>query len=257
MNGGHLSGAERIVCGDFTQIIPDLMLQAMSYSNMPDSIAISVDTVDTSSIIYKSPLGIRTVESSSPEDALRISADLLKNSGVSPAAVEKANYLLRTGPSAGGGNMRGAVIMDSASGDRLEPDSSRGVRVSRVDYTMDARDSLINKLREEGIFHRRVVDALAIATKAAGRRETVAELCRSDDPDYTTGYIASRKCGYVRITNIKKKGDHVGGRVLFVRRNDLNIEEYIHYLERQPVIIRVRARRVRRVGSVKIKDLTP
>jgi len=95
----------------------------------------------------------------------------------------------------------------------------------------------MNRLKEDGIFHRRVMDALAIATKVTDRRETVAELCWSDDPEYTTGYVASLKSGYIRITNMKEKGNPAGGRVFFVIRQGLNLEEYIHYLERQPLII--------------------
>jgi len=237
LNEEHLSGAERIVNGNVGQVIPELMNQAVSSYKMPDRIVISLDAIDPSSVIYTAPLNIRTIDSLSPEDAEKAAADILKCNGVSPVAIESAFRLLRTGPAPGGKIMRGAVIMDSASGERMEPDSSRGIRVSRVDYTGDARHSLANRLMDGGVFHRRVMDALAIATKAADRRETVAELCWSDDPEYTTGYVASLKSGYIRITNMKEKGNPAGGRVFFVIRQGLNLEEYIHYLERQPLII--------------------
>jgi len=237
LNEEHLSGAERIVNGNVGQVIPELMNQAVSSHKMPDRIVLSLDAIDPSSVIYTAHLNIRTLDSLSPEDAEKAAADILKNNGVSPVAVESAFRLLRTGPARGGKNMRGAVIMDSVSGERMEPDSSRGIRVSRVDYTGDARHLLANRLKDEGIFHRRVLDALAIATKVADRRETVAELCWSDDPEYTTGYVASLKSGYIRITNMKEKGNPAGGRVFFVIRQGLNLEEYIHYLERQPLII--------------------
>ena len=237
LNEEHLSGAERIVNGNVGQVIPELMNQAVSSYKMPDRIVLSLDAIDPSSVIYTAHLKIRTIDSLSPEDAEKAAADILKCNGVSPVAIESAFRLLRTGPAPGGKNMRGAVIMDSVSGERMEPDSSRGIRVSRVDYTGDARHSLMNRLKEDGIFHRRVMDALAIATKVTDRRETVAELCWSDDPEYTTGYVASLKSGYIRITNMKEKGNPAGGRVFFVIRQGLNLEEYIHYLERQPVII--------------------
>lgn len=237
LNERHLSGAERLVNGDVVQVIPELMHQAISSCKLPDRIIFSVDVIDPSSVIYTVPLTIRTINSSLPEEAAKISADILNINGVSPLAIERALYLLRTGPAPGSSNMRGAIIMDSAAGERMEPDSSRGVRVSRADYTDDERHSLIKRLQEEGIFHRRVMDALAIATKVAGRNESVAELCWSDDPEYTTGYVASRKSGYIRITNMKRKGDPAGGRVFFVNHQDFNLEGYIHYLERQPVII--------------------
>ena len=237
LNEGHLSGAERIVNGNVVQIIPELMHQAISSYKMPDSIIFSVDAIDPSSVIYTNPLAIRTIDSSLPEEAAKLSTDILNDNGVSPVAVERAFYLLRTGPAPGSKNMRGAVIMDSVTGERMEHDSSRGIRVSRTDYTEDARRSLTNRLMEEGILHRRVMDALAIATKVADRKESVAELCWSDDPEYTTGYVASRKSGYIRITNMKNKGNPAGGRVFFINRQGLNLEEYIHYLEKQPVII--------------------
>ena len=237
LNEEHLSGAERIVNGSVVQVIPELMNQAVSSYKMPDRIVISLDAIDPSSVIYTAPLNIRTLDSLSPEDAEKAAADILKCNGVSPVAIESAFRLLRTGPAPGGKNMRGAVIMDSVSGERMEPDSSRGIRVSRVDYTGDARHLLANRLKDEGIFHRRVLDALAIATKVADRRETVAELCWSDDPEYTTGYAASLKSGYIRITNMKEKRNPAGGMVFFVIRQGLNLEEYIHYLERQPLII--------------------
>ncbi|HZX48317.1 MAG TPA: 6-carboxyhexanoate--CoA ligase [Nitrospirota bacterium] len=238
LNEGHLSGAERIVNGNVVQVIPELMHQAISSCKMPDRIIFSVDAIDLSSVIYTTPLHIRTIDSLSPEDAEKAAADILKNIDVSPAAIESAFRLLRTGPAPGGKNMRGAVIMDSASGERMEPDSSRGIRVSRVDYTSDARHSLSNRLMKDGgAFHRRILDALAIATKVADRRETVAELCWSDDPEYTIGYVATRNNGYMRITNMKKQGNPLGGRVFFVNRQGLNLGEYIHYMEKQPVII--------------------
>ena len=237
LNEEHLSGAERIVNGSVVQVIPELMNQAVSSYKMPDRIVISLDAIDPSSVIYTAPLNIRTLDSLSPEDAEKAAADILKCNGVSPVAIESAFRLLRTGPAPGGKIMRGAVIMDSASGERMEPDSSRGIRVSRVDYTGDARHSLANRLMDGGVFHRRVMDALAIATKVAGGKESVAELCWSDDPEYTTGYVASRNSGYIRIANMKQKGNPIGGRVFFVSRQGLSLEEYIHYLEKQPVII--------------------
>ena len=126
------------------------MLQAISANKIPDKIIISVDSIEPSSVIYTRSLDIKTIESSSPEDAAKISADILNENGVSDAAIEKAFYLLRTGPSPSGRNMRGAIIMDAACGERMEPDSSRGVRVSRVDYSVDLRNALEGKVERTG-----------------------------------------------------------------------------------------------------------
>ena len=44
----------------------------------------------------------------------------------------------------------------------------------------------------------------------------MAELCWSDDPAYTTGYVAIPRVGYVRLPHLKAAGDAHGGRALFV-----------------------------------------
>jgi 6-carboxyhexanoate--CoA ligase len=64
----------------------------------------------------------------------------------------------------------------------------------------------------------------------------IAELCISDDPHYTTGYIASNQFGYVRIPCIKQSGRKIGGRVFFIQEGS-DIDKMIWYLERTPVII--------------------
>ena len=151
--------------------------------------------------------------------------------------IENAVNLLKSGPAPGGNNMRGAIIMDYLTGKRIEPDLRRGVRVSKIDYSNEARQLIKKELQRHDIFHERVIDAAAIATKVCSRNETIAELCWSDNPEYTTGYVASEKHGYVRITNMKEKGSTKGGRIFFVNTAGLLLEEYIMFLEKQPVII--------------------
>ena len=60
------------------------------------------------------------------------------------------------------------------------------------------------------------MDALALATKNI-HCGVEAELCWSDDPDYTTGYVAGKTIGYVRIKPMKEEGVPIGGRVYFVK----------------------------------------
>jgi len=95
--------------------------------------------------------------------------------------------------------MRGAMIIDARTGDRMEPDQERGVRASRFDWTDDALEAINRKLAVIGLTHFRTREALALATKVAHAPGMVAELCWSDDPDYTAGYVASRATGYVRF----------------------------------------------------------
>jgi 6-carboxyhexanoate--CoA ligase len=64
----------------------------------------------------------------------------------------------------------------------------------------------------------------------------LAELCISDDPNYTTGYVASRRFGYVRIPCIKRKGSPCGGRVFFIQE-EADVKKIVEYLERTPVVM--------------------
>jgi 6-carboxyhexanoate--CoA ligase len=76
---------------------------------------------------------------------------------------------------------------------------------------------LSKRLARLGINTDTVKEALVLASKVASTDGVVAELCASDDPGYTTGYVASKAIGYTRLTNIKEKGSPRGGRVFFLQ----------------------------------------
>ena len=234
----HVSGAERLIDGAcLKEALEEMIRRALASYAPPDEIRISADAVLPDSITCIRSLDVKTQTSSTMDEAHRIAKEILGANGISSVAVENALRLLRSGPTPEGTNMRGAMIIDALTGERMEPDIRRGVRVSRIDYTEEARILLKNRLNELGIYHERVMDALAIASKVIHRNETVAELCWSDHPDYTTGYVASKGSGYVRLSSMKEEGSLRGGRAFFVDAKDLHLGSYIHYLERQPVII--------------------
>ncbi len=64
--------------------------------------------------------------------------------------------------------------------------------------------------------HSRIKEALALASKVSWHPAAIAELCWSDDPDYITGYVASKKLGYQRITAMKEYGAEAGCRVFLL-----------------------------------------
>lgn len=234
----HVSGAERLIDGAcLKEALEEMIRRAIASYALPDDIRISADTVLPDSITCIRSLDVKTQASAAIDEAHRIAKEILGANGISPAAIENALRLLRSGPTPEGTNMRGAMIIDALTGEWIEPDIRRGVRVSRIDYTKEARRILKNRLNELGIYHERILDALAIASKVIHRNETVAELCWSDNPDYTTGYVASKESGYVRLSPMKEEGSLRGGRAFFVDAKDLRLGSYIHYLERQPVII--------------------
>ena len=80
--------------------------------------------------------------------------------------------------------MRGAIILDVNSLERLEPDLKSGVRVTYMDYKK------IKILKE---YKMHFNEALVLATKVANAPGIVGELCISDDPNYTIGYVATKK----------------------------------------------------------------
>ena len=129
-----------------------------------------------------------------------------------------------------------ATLMDAETGERLDDRHERGVRCSNMDCEdTKAYDEIMGK-RGLGGDHPR--EALVLASKVAYAPGTVAELCWSDDPDYVTGYVGSRKFGYGRITVMKDMGDPVGGRVFFVKHGT-DVKKYDDYMQNQTVLVRL------------------
>jgi len=130
--------------------------------------------------------------------------------------------------------MGGAMLLCAVTGQRLDTTGSRGVRVSRMDIGNE--QVFITQLAEGGINNTHVREALVLASKVAAAPGMVAELCWSDDPEYTTGYVASAG-GYIRIPHCKPLGSLLGGRVFFVQPAT-EVEGIIDYLQHQPVLVR-------------------
>ena len=132
--------------------------------------------------------------------------------------------------------MRGAALVYAHSGRRVEPDKKRGIRASRLGMSVETESLLSQELEKFKINTLTVKEALVLASKVAACPNIIAELCVSDDPDYTTGYIASRDLGYIRIPHIKKTGSAAGGRVFFLRET-ADILSVVRYLEKMPVLV--------------------
>jgi 6-carboxyhexanoate--CoA ligase len=166
----------------------------------------------------------------------RLAGHLLSKAGVIENVADEAIRLLTHGAGPGVSVMRGAMIMDAKTGERLEPDPSRGVRVSRMDLTPECRSTVEQEMLSLGLGHRRVIEALVLAGKVLCAPGVVAELCWSDSPEYTTGYVADPQGGYQRISALKSDGDPHGGRVFFVNLEGVSLTELVAYLELQAVL---------------------
>ncbi len=232
-DGKHISGAERIT-EDIMPAAQSLIERALSHEKgKPDFINISLEELKTPiKKVTSLPLILTNVRDFSEGRAL--AKELLLDIGIPLFCIEKAITLLESG-AAGGESMRGAMIMNMR-GERLEPDKHRGIRASRMDITEEAAEELAYSIEEAGLmqYYPYISEALVLATKVASVKGTIAELCWSDDPSYTAGYVASKK-GYVRIPHLKSPGNPLGGRVFFV--NGIDFDSYIHEMEKTPILV--------------------
>ena len=234
----HISGAERLSVQERVNVIvQELMTRALSRGASPDQIVVTVEALKDAPLRELRSLDLTASAASDVADCRHAARTMLLSVGISPLAVEAAFQHLDDGPAFSGGNMRGAMIMDAASGARLEPDQERGVRVSRFDWSNAASDEIERSLAQIGLTHFRTKEALALATKVAHAPGIIAELCWSDDSTYTAGYIASRATGYCRYPFMKERGIDRGGRVFFVRRDQVDKDLLLSFLQYDPVLI--------------------
>lgn len=227
----HISGAEGLYeASEIQKIVKRYIERALSHpKGKADKIIITVEDIKQKPKKI-SALPLSTINSSTPAEGKSIAIKLLQSLGISKRAINIAFELIKKG------SMRGAAIITVEKGDRLEPDKERGIRVSRLGINNSALKMLSLRLSNLGINTDTVKEALVLASKVAACRHILAELCVSDDPFYTTGYVASKKIGYLRIPNIKHAGNKSGGRAFFVK-GKINVEEIISYFEKVPVII--------------------
>jgi len=228
----HISGAEGIYEEpDISRICSELIRRALFHPRgRPDRIILAVEEIKESPVKI-SLLPLRTLECPSPTAAWELIIQHMKMRGVSVQALKTALRVLKSDTT-----MRGAALVTVNTGRRQEPDRARGIRVSRLGIDKTSEKMLAHKLSALHINNPTVKEAVILASKVASCKDVVAEVCISDDPHYTTGYIASRTFGYLRIPNIKKTGELHGGRVFFVRENFVR-EKVINYLERKPVLL--------------------
>ncbi len=221
----HISGAERIVSREAVEAVCSAMARrALTHSKGdPDFINIKIEKVCERDIQILKALPITRVDVDSWQQGLDKAFELIDEAAELKDFRKKLPELLReTFP------MRGAMLYDIATGERLEPDHERGVRATYMDALRSSDvDSQKNHFNE----------AIVLATKVANAPGMVAELCISDDPEYVTGYVASKELGYVRIMKMKEMGDENGGRIFLFDSRKAKAEECIEYLQKKKVLV--------------------
>ena len=222
--GAHVSGAERIVPASSVPKIAALLAErALSHSKgVPDFVNVKVEALQGSVRRVKA-LPVETHVTHSAAEGRALAAKLLASVGIG-----RADEILALFPESHG--MRGAMLLDADTLERLEPDRDRGVRATYMDDVESlGKGSVCGK--------NHYAEAIVLATKVQNAPGIVGEVCVSDDPDYVTGYVATRELGYRRITVVKDRGDPNGGRIFLYRGPREGVAETVRFLERTPLLV--------------------
>lgn len=228
--GVHISGAEGIYRkDDVIDMVQQYTQRALIHEKgKAEEIRLIVEELkETPQRIPSLPLC--TVNTRNPDAVKRVSLKILYSVGITERAIEEAFRSLTMGIT-----MRGAMLLD-IEGVRLEPDLLRGVRVTRMGITKEAAKTLSRRLSKIRLNNETVKEALILASKVHRHPMVLGELCISDDPNYTTGYVATRHYGYIRLPHIKRRGISYGGRAFFITGGE--IKTLIKYLQTTPVLI--------------------
>ena len=225
-NEKHSAGAERLVNEE--DILPTALALLHRGINRneepPDFVNLKIERISRNDVVELDALPVRTIQVSDADAGFLEMRKIMETMQL--PNVSAVLELLQSPQ-----NMRGAMLLNVDTLERLEPNSDRGIRVTYMDAaTTDstAHSTLKNHFRE----------ALILATKVAHAPHIVGELCISDDPDYVTGYVASRTLGYIRITHLKPFGSPFGKRIFLYRGDPNGIADCVEYLENQKVLIR-------------------
>ena len=222
--GRHISGAERIVgAAHVAETCAQLAQRALEHpKGAAAQTHLTVEALESNAITYADALRVEVAACADPAAARATVTGLLQSLTPHAEALIRTTFAAR--------DMRGAMLVCAGTGIRCEPDRERGVRVSHMDAVEYVHATGKDAARE----------ALVLASKVAAHPDVLAELCISDDPDYTTGYVAHAGT-YTRIPHIKPHGSPAGARAFLIREG-ADVAALINYLERQPVLIRTGAR---------------
>lgn len=227
----HISGAENIVNQEsLDKAVSLLVKRALAHSKgSADFINLKIEKLEEDKVKYIEPLEVTTINVTNAKDGFLAVKKILNNINISN---DKADIIVDTLNSIK--DMRGAILLDINSMRRLEKCKERGVRVTY----MDLENRSISGITKENGYNTHFIEALVLATKVISFPSIIAEICYSDDPDYTAGYIATKEFSYVRFEHLKEKGSSAGGRIFLYDGDISSVDECIEYLEKQRVIVK-------------------
>lgn len=226
----HVSGAEKILpLQELPQQMEALLSRALHHAKgKADFINLKIEAVAPENLQYIEALPVSTHEAANPAEGRQFMCQIMTELGLTPDKCQKILELFQATY-----GMRGAMLLDVDTLERLEPDQQRGIRATYMDSIAPKGEA---KAICDGKNH--FQEALVLASKVLSAPNIIGELCMSDDPDYITGYIASRDKGYIRITQLKEMGCPDGGRIFLYRGPKSQVEDCIKYLQEQRVLVK-------------------
>lgn len=226
----HVSGAEKILSQqELPQQMEALLSRALHHAKgKADFINLKIEAVAPENLKYIEALPVSTHEAATPAEGRQFMCQIMTELGLTPDKCQKILELFQATY-----GMRGAMLLDVDTLERLEPDQQRGIRATYMDSIAPKGEA---KAICDGKNH--FQEALVLASKVLSAPNIIGELCMSDDPDYITGYIATRDKGYIRITQLKKMGCPDGGRIFLYRGPKSQVEDCIQYLQEQRVLVK-------------------
>lgn len=230
----HISGSENIVEeANLEKVVSLLIKRAMVHTKgKSDFINIKIEEIEKENLEILNPLEVTTIDVENHIQGINGLKVVLKKLGIDK---EKSNQVVDMLESTY--NMRGAMLLDINNLDRLEHDKDRGIRATYMDF----EGSKLNHITKDTKHNSHFIEALALATKVSNAPNIIGEICYSDDPNYTAGYIASKKYGYIRFPHLKEFGSTKGGRIFLYDSAEVNldnIDRCIDYIENTKVIIK-------------------
>ena len=239
----HLSGGEDLVGRSaLAERMLALTNQGLDSTKNPDcappSLNIRVEPVDMSSLISGTLLPVHCLDSSSRQETVAFVEAALERVGrreaLDPSPLWDHFLRLLEGPEEG---LSGVSFL-FPDGNRWIP-KERGVRVTHFGILPSLRQSLLQEANHHPAGSgRRFIDALQIASKIQTFSSALIEVCVSDNPEYTTGYMAVRDVGYLRLPHIKTAGNTSGGRLVLLSKNldGKDRDDLVSFLSRTPIL---------------------
>lgn len=230
----HISGAENIVNEErVEESVTLLVKRSINHAKgKADSINIKIEKIEANEIQFINPLPVTTVKVKDDKEGIECAEVILNKLGINKSKSSKIIELIKNVR-----NMRGAIILDINSFERIEPDKERGIRATYMDF----EGSKLDYMSKDTKYNAHFIEALALASKVSSSPNIIGEICYSDDPNYTAGYVASKKYGYIRFPHLKKLGDERGGRIFLydpcIDRN-FSLLETIDYIENTKVLVK-------------------